>query len=291
MIVGIFSSVVETIGIATAGAALGVAGGKAVAKRIKSTRVKPCSFVEDTPVLMCDGTLKSIVDVEIGDSVLARSKLTGEIECREVMNLSEPAERSIILVTLKSMDGTSELIATTENHPFFVEGFGWTRVDELVPGDLVPSATNGLLTVSALEWTNRIEYVYNFGVDEYHTYFVGEVGAWVHNCYTLLTDDAAKTLGQSAEEIAEVLAESGYTIRGIEQSTRGSKLGRKVLVEGGPEIGSRKISQVLVHPGNGHHGTGYVKISTGEGPFKIVGKGYKSLDEKGVKKYFIVGEE
>ncbi|WP_249755830.1 polymorphic toxin-type HINT domain-containing protein [Microvenator marinus] len=152
--------------------------------------MKPCSFTEDTPVLMCDGSVKSIDEVEIGDSVLARSKLTGEIACREVMNLSEPAERSIILVTLESMDGTSEVIATTENHPFFVEGLGWTRVDDLVPGDLVPSATNGLLTVSALEWTDRMEIVYNFGVDEFHTYFVGEVGAWVHNCFYNSIKDA-----------------------------------------------------------------------------------------------------
>ena len=167
--------------------------------------MKPCSFTEDTPVLMCDGSVKSIDEVEIGDSVLARSKLTGEIACREVMNLSEPAERSIILVTLESMDGTSEVIATTENHPFFVEGLGWTRVDDLVPGDLVPSATNGLLTVSALEWTDRMEIVYNFGVDEFHTYFVGEVGAWVHNCLSHKISDIASKLGYSKKEIEDAI--------------------------------------------------------------------------------------
>lgn len=36
-------------------------------------------------------------------------------------------------------NGASEVIATTGNHPFFVEGLGWTHVDELVPSDLVPS--------------------------------------------------------------------------------------------------------------------------------------------------------
>ena len=38
-----------------------------------------------------------------------------------------------------------------------------------------------MLTVVALEWTARVETVYNFGVDDFHSYFVGEVGAWVHN--------------------------------------------------------------------------------------------------------------
>jgi hypothetical protein len=178
-------------------ASVGRLGSKALAQVCKNGRcqrlnparlLKPCSFTEDTPVLMCDGSLKSIDEIEIGDWVLARSKETGELACREVMNLSAAAERSIILVTLESLDGTTEVIETTENHPFYVEGRGWTRVDELIPGDLVPSASNGLLTVSALEWTNRIEVVYNFGVDEFHTYFVGEVGAWVHNCFDELKD-------------------------------------------------------------------------------------------------------
>ncbi|MEZ4462476.1 MAG: hypothetical protein R3E66_22680, partial [bacterium] len=65
-----------------------------------------------------------------------------------------------------------------------------TRVDELHPGDVIPSAERGLLIVTALEWTSRIETVYNFGVDEYHTYFVGELGAWAHNCIIHSVDKA-----------------------------------------------------------------------------------------------------
>jgi hypothetical protein len=175
------------------------AAGKGLSALRKATR-NICSFTEDTPVLMCDGTLKSIQDVEAGDWVMARDKETGEVACREVANPYSNPNRSIILVTLESVDGTTEVIETTDNHPFFVEGRGWTRVDELVPGDLVPSASNGLLVVTALEWTDRIEVVYNFGVDEFNTYFVGEIGAWVHNCaFAEAFEDMSKSARKSLQ--------------------------------------------------------------------------------------------
>jgi len=145
-----------------------------------------CSFTENTPVMMCDGELRAIQDVQEGEWVLARDERTGEVSCRQVVAPYDNPGRSIILVTLTDVQGNSEIIETTDNHPFYVEGSGWTRVDHLNLGDLIPSAERGLLTVNALEWTPRIETVYNFGVDEFHTYFVGEIGAWVHNCFDRL---------------------------------------------------------------------------------------------------------
>jgi hypothetical protein len=36
--------------------------------------------------------------------------------------------------------------------------------------------------VAGVSWTGERTVVFNFGVEGYHTYFVGESGAWVHNC-------------------------------------------------------------------------------------------------------------
>lgn len=166
------------------------------------------------------------------------------------MNLSEPAERSIILVTLESTDGKSEVIATTENHPFFVEGLGWTRVDDLVPGDLVPSATNGLLTVSALEWTDRTESVYNFGVDEFHTYFVGEVGAWVHN-----------NCGKLSKFIVDKMKAAGFDPHEIKKEviSKNAKVSRYLFVEESGDI--------------------VVKPKTGVGPGEPTGLNVKMFED------------
>ncbi|PJZ81227.1 hypothetical protein CH359_09110 [Leptospira meyeri] len=37
------------------------------------------------------------------------------------------------------------------------------------------------LVVTDIVIDERVETVYNFEVEGYHTYFVGEVGVWVHN--------------------------------------------------------------------------------------------------------------
>lgn len=48
--------------------------------------------------------------------------------------------------------------------------------------DQVPSGDGSSLTVASVFLTQRVETVYNFAVDDFRSYFVGESGAWVHNC-------------------------------------------------------------------------------------------------------------
>jgi hypothetical protein len=62
-----------------------------------------------------------------------------------------------------------------------VEGKGWTKVCDLRAGD-------EFLTHNGVKATFRIakldayeEDVYNFEVEDFHTYFVGPAGIWVHN--------------------------------------------------------------------------------------------------------------
>ncbi len=168
----------------------GKAVGNAASRARKATDIpvasavgRQCSFTEDTPVLMCDGSLKPIQHVRAGEFVLSRSEETGEFGCREVVDPYSNADKAIIRIELLALDGTLEIIEATANHPFYVEGQGWTRVDELNVNDHVPDSRDGLLRIIALESTQRIETVYNFGVEEFHSYFVGELGAWVHNCF------------------------------------------------------------------------------------------------------------
>jgi hypothetical protein len=66
-------------------------------------------------------------------------------------------------------------------HPFWVNEKGWTAAGKLVVGDQVLSAHDGWLRVGSATWQQARETVYNFEVEEFHTYFVGEAGAWVHN--------------------------------------------------------------------------------------------------------------
>jgi hypothetical protein len=75
--------------------------------------------------------------------------------------------------------------------------------------------------------------------------------------------------GKSAEEIADVLRNSGYDVT-IKNSTR-SRSGAQIIQINKPG-GGKNISQVQVSPGGGRHGSNpYVKISTtDQGIIKIV---------------------
>ena len=77
------------------------------------------------------------------------------------------------------------VIRTTAEHPFWVDGRGWTAAGELKAGDNLLTADKSKLPVENVFETGDIETVYNFRVADWHTYFVGKEDwhfeVWVHN--------------------------------------------------------------------------------------------------------------
>ena len=77
------------------------------------------------------------------------------------------------------------IIGTTAEHPFWVEGRGWTKAIELRIGDVLHSDDGQRITVEGVADSGRVQTVYNFRVAEYHTYFVGSAewgfSVWAHN--------------------------------------------------------------------------------------------------------------
>lgn len=76
-----------------------------------------------------------------------------------------------------------QIIETTDNHPFWVEGKGWLFADELQVGDKLQQADGNNLKIDKVEFVKLDEpvTVYNFTVADYHTYYVTDLGIWVHN--------------------------------------------------------------------------------------------------------------
>lgn len=64
------------------------------------------------------------------------------------------------------------VLRTTPEHPFFVEGQGWTPAGELQPGQLLSTATGGWLPVELITNAHQSVPVYNFSVSNSHTYFI-----------------------------------------------------------------------------------------------------------------------
>ncbi|MFY0576197.1 polymorphic toxin-type HINT domain-containing protein [Cystobacter fuscus] len=137
-------------------------------------------FVAGTPVLTSEG-LRAIEEIQAGAWVWARSDKTQQSGWRRVVRTTVKPEQPILTVRLANEDGHDEEIGASGNHPFWVEGQGWRQAKDLRVGDRVPSADGGWLRVTHSVWAGVRQPVYNFEVEELHTYFVGGVGAWVHN--------------------------------------------------------------------------------------------------------------
>jgi hypothetical protein len=81
---------------------------------------------------------------------------------------------------------SGQVLRTTGEHPFWVENRGaWVAVNELHVGDVLRTRCGLLLTVESVEDTGKWERVYNWEIEEYHTYFVSSsddaLSIWAHN--------------------------------------------------------------------------------------------------------------
>ena len=74
-------------------------------------------------------------------------------------------------------------IITTETHPFYVNDRGFVNAGELAVGDELLDSNKNILLVEKfnVELTDKPVTVYNFQVEDFHTYHVSGFGVLVHN--------------------------------------------------------------------------------------------------------------
>ena len=134
-------------------------------------------FVAGTLVTTEDGQ-EPIEEIEVGDKVLSEDETTGEVAVKTVTETYINETDELIHIGVNG-----ETISATPTHPFYVDKLGWTLARSLRAGDVLVLSNGELVTV---EWVQHeiLESpikVYNFEVEEFHTYFVGENGIFVHN--------------------------------------------------------------------------------------------------------------
>ena len=152
-------------------------------------------FVAGTPVLTEDGD-KPIEDVTVGDYVWAWDEATGTTELKQVVEtyVNETSELTHIFVN-------GEEIVATPTHPFYCPVKGWTDAAHLRAGDILVLVNGEYVVVEKIqhELLENPVKVYNFQVQDYHTYYVAESGVLVHNrclpenSVAMSTDDALDT--------------------------------------------------------------------------------------------------
>jgi hypothetical protein len=155
-------------------------------------------FVAGTPVHTESGWVP-IEQLRVGDLVLSRDDETGEEAYRPIAAVMVTPDKPVLALALENSMGEVETIEATAPHPFFVEGHGWVAASDLRPDDRVVSSGGGTLRVASTTGIQRRTTVYNFEVEDFHTYFVGQSAAWVHNRY----EDEIKALDDKIKKLKE----------------------------------------------------------------------------------------
>lgn len=148
-------------------------------------------FAAGTLVHTKDG-LVPIEKIKVGDWVLSfpedqrtpdRIRELNEYTYGKVTQVYAKEKQALSKVVVANLaSGNTETIFVTPNHLIWCKGRGWILVGEMdIAGDTVETFRYGNLRVFRCFQNVDVGTVYNFEVDEYHTYYVGEEGVWVHS--------------------------------------------------------------------------------------------------------------
>ncbi len=133
------------------------------------------SFAAETEVVSAEGE-KAVEEVAVGDLVWAYNEETGEEGLYPVSHLFTRIAPELVLIT-----AGDEVIEATTEHEFYVDSKGWVEAKDLMVGDKLVQRGGNTLAVTALQSREDSTRVYNFEVDEAHTYYVSEEKLLVHN--------------------------------------------------------------------------------------------------------------
>ena len=135
-------------------------------------------FEKGTMVYAKSG-LVPIESIQIGDSVYTYNQDKDFIELEKVLNTMKRNTGEIYEITT-----VDQKINVTAEHPFFVEGKGWTTVKELKVGDRFKTIDGkSIEEINTISTASRAIMVYNIEVDGNHNYFVTSGNILVHNKY------------------------------------------------------------------------------------------------------------
>lgn len=149
---------------------------------------KTC-FIAGTLIVTGYG-LSKIENIKPGDLVLSTNVDTMETGYKKVLEKYVRKTRELVHIVV----GGEEIVSTPD-HPYFVVGRGFVNAGQLCIGSPLQNADGKILEVEQIykEYLEEDEEVtvYNFQVEDWHTYHVGEMEVLVHNAgnYGEITDN------------------------------------------------------------------------------------------------------
>ena len=139
-------------------------------KAANSAGVKPSCFVAVTLVMAVAGMV-AIEKIKSGDKVISTDPETMETGEKTVLETYIREVTTLVHITVNG-----EEIITTVDHPFYVQGRGFVEAGKLLVGDKFLNVNANILLVENfnVELTDEPVTVYNFQVEDFHTYHVGK---------------------------------------------------------------------------------------------------------------------
>ena len=135
-------------------------------------------FVAGTLVLTASG-LMAIEQIKAGDMVYAADTETLEVSLKPVLETYIRETDNLVHITVNG-----EEIVSTYDHPYYVKGKGFVSAEKLWIGAELVNSHGEIYCVEHIyreSLSDQPEKVYNFKVNECHTYFVGAGAILVHN--------------------------------------------------------------------------------------------------------------
>ena len=150
----------------------------------------------------------TIENIKVGDLVWVHDPETGETALKPVVQTFRNETTEWIHVTVKG-----ETLTCTPEHPFYVPKKGWTSAIDLRAGDILVMLNGEYVVVEQVqhELLESPETTYNFEVEDFHTYYVGDEPVLVHNkCKNIYkTDSRAKAIKEGKEFLEEGFTKEG----------------------------------------------------------------------------------
>ena len=219
-------------------------------------------FTAGTSVAMADGSKKPIEKIEVGDLVFSRDEATGETQAKRVLQTFEHQVSETLVLHFRG----GATVETTPNHPFYVDGKGFVPACQLGIGNSIITRAGPSAVLDSIEYRYKVVTVYNFEVEGFHTYFVGQDALWVHNHCTPLanwvstqtkdTGNNATLLRKSLKGIIQAGEEAHHIVA---RTHRRADRARKLLDKFQIDINGAENGVGLVN--NMHHGQGLHSFS------------------------------
>lgn len=166
-------------------------------------KILSACFVAGTPVLMADGSYKSIEQVVAGDLVMAFDEKTGKSVQGAVTQAYSRQSAKLIEI----MTGAEGLLCTPE-HPFYISG-QWIEAKNLTSESKLQSETGDFVKITSVTPIDTVAQVYNFEVQEFSNYYVGKHNVLAHNLCIKLPDDLLAIFARLNTPLQEAIAKLG----------------------------------------------------------------------------------